>query len=102
MPEPALDLLTEARRLDPDRSLAMAFAATGDRPILLSLVLFNAELARIPEIVREPMAGMIRYQWWRDAVADAAGGRSPDRHPVLPGLSAGLADGRLDRPSWTP
>ena len=102
MPEPALDLLTEARRLDPDRSLALAFAEPGDRPLLSSLVLFNAELARIPELVNEPMAGMIRYQWWHDAVSDAADATAGDRsalgqHPVLPALAAGLADGQLDR-----
>ena len=101
MPEPALDLLTEARRLDPDRSLALALAEPGDRPLLSSLVLFNAELARIPELVNEPMAGMIRYQWWHEAVADAAGEKAAassalGRHPVLPALAAGLADGRRE------
>lgn len=101
MPEPALDLLAEARRLDPDRSLALAFAEPGDRPLLASLVLFNAELARIPELVNEPMAGMIRYQWWHEAVANAADAKTADssalgQHPVLPALAAGLADGRLD------
>ena len=95
MPEPALDLVDEARKLDPDRTLAVALAAPEDRPLLAALVLFNAELARVPEVVREPLAGMIRYQWWRDALAGAAQaeGRSP--HPLLPPLVAGLADGRL-------
>jgi phytoene synthase len=94
-----LDLLDEARRLDPDRTLALAFAAAEDRPLLLALVLFNAELARIPELVTEPMAGMIRYQWWRDAVAHAATGDAAARHPVLPALAGGLRSGRVREPA---
>jgi phytoene/squalene synthetase len=92
-----MDLIDEARRLDPDRALGLAFAAAEDRPLLAALILFNAELARIPEVVREPMAGMIRYQWWRDAVARAAEGRDTGRHPLLGPLAEGLATGRVDR-----
>jgi phytoene synthase len=95
MPDDRLDLLDEARRLDPDRTLTLAVAAAEDRPLLLALVVFNAELARIPELVSEPMAGMIRYQWWRDAVARAAAGSAGGEHPVLPSLAAGLRSGRV-------
>jgi phytoene/squalene synthetase len=90
-----MDIIEEARRLDPDRTLALAFAAVADRPLLAALVLLNAELARIPEVVREPMAGMIRYQWWRDAVVDAATGRGTGRHPLLDPLARGLAAGTV-------
>ena len=98
MPESAQDLVDDARRLDPDRALAVAFAQPEDRPLLAALVLFNAELARIPEVVREPLAGMIRYQWWRDALARAAKAEGQSLHPLLPPLVAGLADGRLRAP----
>ncbi len=91
-----MELIDEARRLDPDRTLGLAFATPEDRPLLAGLVLFNAELARIPEVVREPMAGMIRYQWWRDALARAAEGRETGQHPLLPPLAAGLQSGRLE------
>jgi NADH dehydrogenase [ubiquinone] 1 alpha subcomplex assembly factor 6 len=91
-----MELIDEARRLDPDRTLAVLFAAPEDRLLLAALVLFNAELARIPEVVREPMAGMIRYQWWRDAVAAAAAGRDTGQHPLLAPLSHGLRAGRVD------
>lgn len=88
-------LIDEAQRLDPDRTLAVALAEPADRPILAALVLLNAELARIPEVVSEPMAGMIRYQWWRDAVARAARAEGRTLHPLLPPLAEALADGRL-------
>lgn len=95
MYETAQHLIDEARKLDPDRTLAVAFGAPEDRPLLAALVLFNAELARIPEVVREPLAGMIRYQWWRDALERAARGEGAALHPLLPPLVAGMADGRL-------
>jgi phytoene synthase len=88
-------LIDDARKLDPDRTLAVALAEPADRPILAALVLLNAELARIPEVVTEPMAGMIRYQWWRDAVARAARGEAGTLHPLLPPLSEALVEGRL-------
>ncbi len=99
MPEPVQNLVDEARKLDPDRTLAVAMATPVDRPLLAALVLFNAELARIPEVVREPLAGMIRYQWWRDMLAGTAAGVAPAEgrspHPLLPPVVAGLTDGRL-------
>lgn len=91
MPETATTLIDEAQKLDPDRALALAFAQPADRPALAALVLFNAELARIPEVVREPIAGMIRYQWWRDAIERAARGDGGALHPLLPPLVDALA-----------
>jgi NADH dehydrogenase [ubiquinone] 1 alpha subcomplex assembly factor 6 len=95
MSEPAQNLIDDARKLDPDRTLAVAFAAPADRPLLTALVLFNAELARIPEVVKEPLAGMIRYQWWRDALARAARGEGRSLHPLLPPVVAAITGGRL-------
>lgn len=90
------DLLAEARALDPDRTLCVMLGAPADRPLLLALVLLNAELARIPELVSEPLAGRIRYQWWLDSLAAAAAGRAAHRVPLLAPLAAAFADGRLD------
>lgn len=75
--------------------LAVLFARPEDRPLLAALVLLNAELARIPEVVSEPMAGMIRYQWWRDALDRAGRGEGLTQHPLLAPVARALADGRL-------
>lgn len=88
-------LLAEARRADPDRYLCALFAPEPRREPLLALVLLHHELARVPARVTNPMAGLIRYQWWRDAVAEAARG-SPREHPVVEGLAAGLGAGWLE------
>ncbi|MCH9765810.1 MAG: squalene/phytoene synthase family protein [Alphaproteobacteria bacterium] len=41
------------------------------RPEFFLLAAFHGELARIPFLVREPMMGEIRLQWWRDVVLAA-------------------------------
>jgi phytoene/squalene synthetase len=85
--------LAVLRAGDHDRFVQVLLARSADRPPLLALFLFNLELARIPDAVREPMAGLIRLQWWRDALADPANGSA---HPVLATLAeSGLRD-RID------
>ena len=92
VPEPAAtQLLDEARRHDPDRYLCALLAPPARRDALLTLILFNHELARIPEIVSQPVAGMIRLQWWREALDELTAGQPPRRHPVVEALAAVLA-----------
>jgi phytoene synthase len=86
-------LAGEARRRDPDRYLCALFAPTSRRDAFLGLVLFNQELARIPGAVNQPMAGYIRYQWWREAVDELAAGKPARRHPVVAELAAALERG---------
>lgn len=85
-------LLAEARRADPDRYLCALFAPAERREPLLAVALLNHELARVPDVARQPMVGLIRYQWWRDAIGEAAAG-GPRDQPVVEGLAAGLARG---------
>ncbi len=56
------------RTYDKDRYLAALFAPAGRRPSLFSLYAFDFEIARVKAAVREPMAGMIRLQWWTEAI----------------------------------
>ena len=86
-------LATEARKSDPDRYLCALFAPPERRDAVLGLVLFHHELARVAEIVSQPMAGLIRYQWWREAVAEAAAGQPPRQHPVVLELATALDRG---------
>jgi 15-cis-phytoene synthase len=89
-------LLAEARRHDPDRYLCALLAPAERRHALLTLALLNHELARIPEIVSQPMAGMIRLQWWREALEEIISGRPARRHPVVAALSAVVEAGVVD------
>jgi phytoene synthase len=74
------------RRVDPDRYFAALFAPEEQRPLLFALYAFNHEVARAAEMVREPMLGAIRLQWWREAIEAARDGR-PRAHPVSLGLA---------------
>jgi phytoene synthase len=62
---------------------------------LLALYAFDIETARVQHLVHEPMAGMIRLQWWREAllgerVEEAAG------HPVIAALKSALQETGAD------
>lgn len=68
--------LEDVRRLDHDRFLSLQFVPAAMRPALIALYAFNAEIARVPEVVSEPMLGQIRLQWWRDTVEAMARGEA--------------------------
>ncbi|HLJ72455.1 MAG TPA: phytoene/squalene synthase family protein [Roseiarcus sp.] len=60
------DALTRAH--DRDRWLAALFAPAEARRHLHALYAFSYEVGRLRDFVREPMAGEIRLQWWREAI----------------------------------
>ena len=74
------------QRVDPDRYFSALFAPADKRPLLFALYALNHELARIGEIVREPMMGEIRLQWWRETVEAARAGK-PRAHDVAVALA---------------
>jgi len=59
---------SELRRDDLDRWLACLFIPEEKRRHTHALYAFSLEIARVREIVSQPMPGMIRLQWWRDAL----------------------------------
>jgi len=79
-----LDLV---RTADRDRFLAALFAPEPERGGLLALLAFDHELARTRLVAREPMLARIRHEWWREAVAEAAGTGNPRAQPVIESLS---------------
>src|SRR5215469_17402716 len=79
---------------DKDRWLATLFAPVDRRPHLHALYAFNLEIARVRELAREPMAGEIRLQWWREAVAGTRAGEAA-ANPVAAALRETIARCRL-------
>jgi phytoene/squalene synthetase len=75
------------RRVDPDRWLAALFAPAPVRRHLFALYAFNYEIARIADSVSQPVMGQIRLQWWREAIGEIYGGRTPRRHDVVLALA---------------
>jgi phytoene synthase len=63
---PVDTILAAARAHDPDRYLSALLTGEPERHDLMTLIAFDAEIARIADRVSEPMLGEIRLQWWRD------------------------------------
>ncbi len=101
MPEPLSPIAAFARAHDPDRFLCALFAPAAQREALFALIGFNHELARAREAARTPLIALMRLQWWRDAVADAAAGKPPRRHEVAGPLHAAITAGQLDAEALT-
>jgi 15-cis-phytoene synthase len=90
MVDPA-DPVASLAAIDRDAYVATLMAPAGVRADLAALHAFAAEIQAIPLRIREPMAGMVRLQWWRDALT--AGG--PTGNPVADAVIALVAGGRL-------
>lgn len=77
---------------DRERWLASLFLPESVRADVQALLAFSAEIASVRDHVSAPLAGEIRLQWWRDALADPAKGRG---HPLAETLAAVIARRRL-------
>ncbi|MBW8319207.1 MAG: phytoene/squalene synthase family protein [Arenimonas sp.] len=73
------------RDTDRDRYLACLLTPAGKRAAVAALYAFNAEIARIRDLVREPLPGEVRLQYWRDLLAGAAHG-STEANPISAAL----------------
>src|SRR3954467_6590552 len=56
------------RAYDKDRYLTSLFAQAERRRYLFALYAFALEIGRVKAVVTEPMTGVIRLQWWLEAV----------------------------------
>jgi 15-cis-phytoene synthase len=83
------------RRDDRDRWLASLFVPREPRPHIHALYAFSLEIARVSEIVSEPLLGEIRFQWWRDALEGTHAGEAK-ANPVAGALLDTIA--RFDLP----
>jgi len=81
------------RQYDRERFLTALFAPTDRREDLLTLYALNVELSKIREQAREPLAGLIRLQWWRDALLAGQGGAG---HPLVDPLRDTIRRRQLD------
>lgn len=70
------------RAHDRDRFQTALFAPADRREALFALYAFNYEIARVRQIVTQPMLGQIRLQWWREVVEAAYAGAPPRQHVV--------------------
>lgn len=88
--------LAMLRETDRDRYLTCLLSPEDKRDALAALYAFNAEIARIRDVVREPLPGEIRLQWWRDLLEGSAEGDTGG-NPVAAGLLEAVDRYRLPR-----
>ena len=85
----------QVRRFDPDRYLTVLFAPAARRAALFALYAFNIEVAKTAEVVSEAPLGLLRLQWWRDALEAIEAGQTP-RHAVAEPLAEAVRRHNLD------
>ena len=85
------------REHDRDRFQTALFAPAERREALFALYAFNYEIARVREIVSEPMLGQIRLEWWREVIEAAYAGEPPRRHETVLALDVAIRDRGFDR-----
>lgn len=88
------------RKYDPDRFLLTLFVPAERREALWALYAFNHEIAKTREVVTETQLGLIRLQWWRDAIAGIYGQEQVPEHQVLIPLAEAIREHRLPRESF--
>jgi 15-cis-phytoene synthase len=82
----AYDYCAERVRLtDKDRYLAALFVPAEPRRHVLALLAFSAEIARVRDLVSDPLPGEVRLQWWRDLLEGRAHGAA-DASPLAQAL----------------
>lgn len=86
------------RQYDRDRYLSTLLVPETHRPALMALYAFNAEIARIRELVSEPLPGEVRLQWWRDFLAGTEHGAIAS-NPVANALQQTVEKYHLPRQS---
>jgi phytoene synthase len=73
----------ELRAHDRDRFLLSLFAPARHRHGLWALYAFNQEIAKTREVVTDTTVGLMRLQWWRDAIAALYEGGTVPRHAIM-------------------
>jgi NADH dehydrogenase [ubiquinone] 1 alpha subcomplex assembly factor 6 len=90
-------LAQSLRQHDRDRYLTTLFAPADRRAALIALYAFNFEVAKTREVVREPLLGRIRLQWWRESIDEIYRGAVPRHHEVVTPLAAAIRTHDLTR-----
>lgn len=82
------------RRVDEDRWISSRYAPDESRNALIALYALAYELARVRLVVTEEGLGLIRFQWWRDAIAEIENDEARE-HDVVRAILEEVRAGRL-------
>jgi phytoene synthase len=77
-------MLKQIQNSDYDRYISLIFSPKDKREDLEILALFNLEMSRVKNKVSEPMLGLIRFQWWREAIDEIFDfSKTPRNHELV-------------------
>lgn len=85
------------KRHDPDRYVVTLLFPDDARRRLMPLFAFNHEIASIAESVSEPMVGLIKLSWWKEAIDQLYEEGKVRQHPVLLALQDALGSTPLSK-----
>jgi phytoene/squalene synthetase len=97
MPTLTQDMIEQAARVDPNRTLATSFLDGAERNRVIALILFAHEIGRARAAVSEPGLAAIRLQWWRDVIEQIYEGKPVRAQPIAIALSETLQEANLPR-----
>tara|TARA_R110002051_G_scaffold2593_5_gene13862 strand:+ start:10773 stop:11465 length:693 start_codon:yes stop_codon:yes gene_type:complete len=83
------------RKVDEDRWISSRYAPSAQRQALTALYALAYELARVRLAVSEETLGLIRFQWWREALTELEEGKSPREHDVCLAIAEQTVAGQL-------
>jgi len=87
----------QVKEHDPDRYMLTLFCPEESHDALFALFAFNYEIAKTREIVSETQLGLIRLQWWRDAIEKIYTDGEVLEHEVLKPLAKAIEEHTLPR-----
>jgi phytoene synthase len=77
-------MIKQIQNSDYDRYISLIFSPKEKREDLEVLALFNLEMSRVKNKVSEPMLGLIRFQWWREAIDEIFDfSKTPRNHELV-------------------
>lgn len=85
---------------DRDRLLCVMFAPFRRRSALIALLAWNYEIAKVGEVVSDMMVGLIRFQWWRDALDEIYDAKPVREHSVALELAKAVNTFQLPREAF--
>ena len=78
--------IQQVREYDYESYVTILFMPRKQQPALWVVHAFRVELMRVKSLIREPMMGLIRFQWWRDSI-EKLYDNDVLRHEVLTSLA---------------
>ena len=79
-------IASDIRKNDNDRFLCTLLAPEDKREEIFTIYAFNLELSKVKETTKEEMIGLIRFQWWREAIEEIYAGKVR-KHDVVERIS---------------